>query len=129
MRTFRLAEKIYIRYAIVSLFVTAVDYSTFFLVYFFTHLLTAQFLAYTVAILLSFKLHGNYVFGVYRKNHVALSAVIFFSLVGLLASYLILYLFIFLIKNVLIAKILLTATMFIYNYYSKKYAYGNQSRS
>ena len=122
---FSLVNKIYIRYAIVSLIVTAVDYSTFFFTYYITNTLTAQIFAYTVAILLSFKLHGSFVFGIYRKKNLALSAVIFFSLVGLLASYLILYLFIFLIKNLIIAKMLLTVTMFIYNYYSKKYAYGN----
>ena len=124
-----MAEKLYIRYAIVSFIVTAVDYSTFFFVYYFTNVLTAQILAYTVAILLSFKLHGNFVFGVYRKTHVALSAVILFSLFGLLASYIMLYLFMVLINNVFIAKILLTATMFIYNYFSKKFAYGDKRRA
>lgn len=124
-----MAEKIYIKYAIVSLVVTLVDYSTFIFVYYFTNVFTAQLLAYTIAILLSFKLHGNFVFGFYRKTHVALSAVILFSLVGLLASYLILFLFIFLIENVFIAKILLTATMFIYNYYTKRYAYGSKRKA
>ena len=124
-----MAEKIYIKYAVVSLVVTLVDYSTFIFLYYFTNVFTAQLLAYTIAIFLSFKLHGNYVFGIYRKTHVALSAVILFSLAGLISSYIILYFFIFLIENVFIAKILLTATMFIYNYYTKRYAYGSKRKS
>ncbi|RQW85705.1 MAG: hypothetical protein EHM79_11125, partial [Geobacter sp.] len=90
MRTFILNKKRYIRYAIVSLIVTAVDYATFFFAYFFTNVVIAQFFSYSVAILLSFKLHGNFVFGVHRKTHVALTAVISFSLIGLMVSYLML---------------------------------------
>jgi putative flippase GtrA len=129
MRIFRLDEKRYIKYAIVALIVTAVDYATFIFAYYFTNVVIAQFLAYLVAILLSFKLHGNFVFGVYRKTHVALTGVIFFSLIGLMVSNLMLYAYIFLTKNVYVAKIILTLTMFIYNFYSKKFVYGNRGPS
>lgn len=119
-------DKRYIRYAIVSLFVTAVDYATFFFTYLFTNVFLAQFIAYLIAILLSFKLHGNLVFGINRKTHVALTAVVFFSLIGLMVSYAMLYIYIFLTKNVYMSKILLTLSMFIYNFYSKKFAYGDK---
>lgn len=124
MKTLRLYEKSYVRYALVSLIVTTVDYATFFFTYLFTNVLIAQCIAYLVAILLSFKLHGNFVFGVSRKTHVALTAVIVFSLIGLFVSYLLLYVYIVITKNVYIAKAILTLTMFIYNFYSKKFAYG-----
>lgn len=114
----------YFRYLCISVVVTLVDYAIFILVYHITNLLVAQVLSYSVAIVCSFKLHGNYVFGLHRKTHVALSAVLLLSLVGLMVSYAVLYFYTVIIGNIYISKILLTATMLIYNYYTKKLAYG-----
>lgn len=127
MKIFCLNDYRYFRYLCVSLVVTLIDYAIFILVYQIANLLIAQVLSYSIALAFSFKLHGNYVFGLNRKTHVALSAVVSLSLIGIVVSYAVLYFYNVMVGNVYISKILLTLSMLIYNFYTKKLAYGEAS--
>jgi len=111
-------------YVAVSLIVTFTDYIIFFILFNLVNIIIAQTIAYTTAIILSFQLHKNYVFGLYRKYHKAFIFVILFSLLGLLLSQILLYAYYYVTENIIFSKIMLTLTLLLYNYTSKMYAYG-----
>lgn len=91
------------RYFLVSLLITSVDYTIFACVYFYTNAIIAQVISYLIAITMSFYLHGKYVYQINRQKHLALSAIVTFSLLGLIISSIILHAYIAILSNVFIS--------------------------
>jgi putative flippase GtrA len=87
----------------------------------------AHIISYVIAILLSFTLQKKFVFEPTRKTPVALMGVFIFSLIGVSVGYAVLYVYNWLSGNLVLAKVLMTMTMFFYNFYSKKFAFGDRS--
>ena len=116
-----------LKFLAVSIFVTSIDYLIFFSMYRLTGILGAHVLSYIIAILLSFVLQKRLVFQSNRSTGVAFSGVLIFSFVGISLGYATLFAYNWLFANIIVAKILMTATMFFYNFFSKKIAFGDHS--
>ena len=114
----------YLKYLSVSSIVTITDYALFFSLYIYTSILVAHVVSYSIAIVLSFCLQKKYVFHQGRETKVAFVLVILFSLVGIFLGYVALYFYNYVFGNIVVAKILMSITMLLYNYNSKKFAYG-----
>ena len=116
-----------LRFLVVSVIVTTVDYLLFFSLYRLTGILAAHVLSYSGAILLSFSLQKRYVFQKTRQTHIAFAGVLGFSIVGVAFGYLLLAGYLWLFGSVLLAKVLMTISMFFYNFFSKKFAFGDHT--
>ena len=80
----------YIRFIVISVVVTTVDYLGFFLLFRDIGLLLAHVFSYSIAIVISFSLHKKFVFELSKKVRVAFVNVLFFSLVGVIIGYVVL---------------------------------------
>lgn len=114
----------YLKYLSISVIVTTVDYLIFFSLYHHTGILLAHTFSYITAILLSFNLQKRYVFQKKRSTALAFSCVLSFSLLGISLGYIVLYVYNWLFQSIITAKIFMTATMFFYNYFSKRFSFG-----
>ncbi|MBE0576209.1 MAG: GtrA family protein [Desulfuromonadales bacterium] len=115
----------FLKFLVVSIIVTTVDYLIFFSLYRLMGILSAHVLSYSIALLLSFTLQKRFVFQTNRSASVAFFRILFFSLVGISLSYVVLFAYNWVFSNIAIAKILMTTTMFFYNFFSKKIAFGD----
>ena len=116
----------HIRFLTSSVIVTSSDYLIFFLLLNYFGPALSNVCSYCVAICLSFYIQKRYVFDVSRRSHLAFGYVIVFSLVGTALSTTILVLLDCLLSNVVIAKVIMTITMFFYNFHTKKIAFGDR---
>lgn len=116
------------KYATTSLVATGLDFGVFFLLVkqFSAQAVVAQPIAYTCGMLLNFLLQKQFIFDLNRK----LSSVFLLSMAlsfgGMALSTLLIYLLgkiDFLSEQTLILKIVVTAIVFFYNFYSKRYAF------
>jgi putative flippase GtrA len=125
MKTYLPDKNKFLKFLVVSILVTSVDYLIFFTFYRLTGILGAHVISYIIAILLSFILQKRFVFQSNKSSGIAFSGVIIFSLIGIALSYAVLFAYNWLFRNIVVAKILMTATMFFYNLISKKIAFGD----
>jgi len=72
-------------------------------------------------------LHKKYVFQLARKTSTAFSFVLLFSILGIGLGYAFLQLYNYLLDNIVAAKVLMTISIFLYNYFSKTFAFGERS--
>ncbi len=125
MKTLSLQQSKYIRFLVISVVVTTVDYLIFFFLFRDIGLLLAHIVSYSIAIVLSFLLHKTFVFKLSRKVSVAIVNVLFFSLTGVVIGYAVLSACNLFFGNIVLAKVSMTLFMFFYNFYSKKVAFGD----
>jgi putative flippase GtrA len=117
----------FLNFLVISVTVTTIDYLIFFSFYRHIGILTAHIISYVIAIFLSFTLQKKFVFEPTRKTPVALMGVFVFSLIGISLGYTVLYVYNRLFGSIVMAKVLMTVTMFFYNFYSKKFAFGDRT--
>lgn len=113
----------FLKFFFVSIFVTTIDYLIFFSLYRLTGILSAHIISYIIAIILSFILQKRFVFETNKSTTVTFLGILFFSLIGISLGYTFLFSYHWLFGNIIIAKILMTVTMFFYNFFSKKFAF------
>jgi putative flippase GtrA len=123
MKTLPTYKDKFFKFLIVSAIVTTVDYLIFFSLYHLIGILGSHVLSYIISILLSFMLQQRFVFQTHVSTSVALFRILFFSLVGLSLGYVVLFAYNLLFMNIVVAKIFMTATMFFYNFFSKKISF------
>lgn len=122
-----------LKYGANSAIATSINYLVFFsLVEFATALPVplVQVIAYSTAVVANFFLQKAFVFELNRKASTAFNLSIVFSVIGLGLSTLIIYLLIQLpifAEHLLFAKILTTGTVFLYNFYTKRYAFERKN--
>jgi putative flippase GtrA len=114
------------RFLTSSVIVTASDYIIFFLLVNCFGPVVSNICSYSVAICISFYIQKKYVFDVSRSAHLAFGYVIMFSLLGISLSTGILFVLNYLLSNVIIAKVVMTITMFFYNFHTKQIAFGDK---
>ena len=125
MKTLSLQKSKNIRFIVISVVVTTVDYLVFFLLFRDIGILLAHIVSYSIAIVLSFSLHKKFVFKLSRNVRFAFVNVLFFSLVGVVIGYAVLSFCNLFFANIVLAKVSMTLFMFFYNFYSKKVAFGD----
>lgn len=118
-----------IKFATTSALATSVDYLIFFLFVHFTsndYAVAAQVLAYSCGLITNFFLQKKFIFMLKRSVYRTFQLSVTFSLIGLIVS----SSFIFLLSKIdffsihlIFAKILITGTMFLYNFYTKRFAF------
>ena len=115
-----------IRFLICSIVITIVDYIVFFSLVRWGGVVVSNAISYCIAILFSFYLHRTFVFTSQRRAGIALIYVVLFSLLGIGLSTVTIYFYNRILKHIVLAKLLMTVTMFLYNYHSKKIAFGDR---
>jgi putative flippase GtrA len=115
-----------IRFFICSFFVTGIDYFIFFLLLDTLGIVLSNFISYSFAIIISFYLQNKYVFSIGRSKNKAFIYVLIFSFIGVNLSSITLHLYSRIFNNVVTAKILMTITMFFYNFNTKKLAFRDR---
>lgn len=125
MKILSVQKSKYIRFLVISVVVTTVDYLVFFLLFRDIGILLAHVVSYSIAIVLSFSLHKKFVFELSKKVRAAFVNVLFFSLVGVMIGYVVLSACNLFFANIVLAKVSMTLFMFFYNFYSKKVAFGD----
>ncbi|MBO6535986.1 MAG: GtrA family protein [Balneolaceae bacterium] len=118
-----------LKYGASSVVATSIDYLVFFSV---VHLLTvkyttlAQVIAYSCGLLTNFFLQKSFVFELKRTVSRTFQLSLTFSLLGLVISSLLIYLFSqfqFFLEYLILTKVIVTGIMFAYNFYTKRFAF------
>ena len=118
-----------IKFGTTSAVATSVDYLVFFLVVHFTskdYATVAQVLAYPCGLITNFFLQKKFIFDLKRSAFTTFKMSVSFSLLGLTMSTLFIYLLSkieFFTTHLIAAKVLVTGTMFLYNFYTKRFAF------
>lgn len=118
-----------LKYGTSSAVGTSVNYIVFFsVVYLLSDRYTtvAQVLAYSCGILTNFFLQKHFVFEIKRSVSKTFQLSIVFSLVGLIGSSLLIYIFsqyAFFLEHLFLTKLIVTGIMFLYNFYTKRFAF------
>ena len=124
-----------IKFGATSAIATLVDYGVFFAFVHFTskdYATIAQVLAYSSGLMSNFFLQKKFIFTLNRSVFTTFKLSVSFSLIGLALS----TLFIFLLSkgaffntHLILAKLLVTVTMFLYNFYTKRFAFEGQTEA
>lgn len=131
MNNSRIIRFIYpkIKFAATSAVATSVDYLLFFLIIYAAtqrYIILAQIVAYSAGLITNFLLQKKFIFELRRTTFSTFQLSVSFSLVGLGLSTLFLYLLTqmaFFREHLILAKILITAVIFFYNFYTKRFAF------
>ena len=120
-----------LKYAVTALAATGADYVSFFLmVNAGLHVTLSQFLAAGLGLIINFFMLQIFVFKLRRHMFTSFQLVILFAAIGLgLSTSLVhvLHQIPFFDENLLILKILVTGIIFLYNFYTKRFAFeGNK---
>lgn len=117
------------KFAITSSVATALDYGVYISLTMLAHFseTLSHGISYTLAMILNFILQKKFIFANNRKTGYAFTLSVTFSLIGWLISqalfnFLIHY-FDFFKTNDILAKITVTATIFLYNFYTKRFSF------
>lgn len=117
-----------IRFLISSTIVTSIDYSIFFsLIKIGFGIVPSNIISYLTAISCSFFIQKTFVFNLKRQSPIAFFWIIVFSLFGVLFGTFIIFIYNLILKNIIFAKVLMTISMFFYNFYTKKIAFGDHN--
>jgi putative flippase GtrA len=121
------------KFGLFSGIATLIDYLVYLsLVYFGLQIVTSHIISYSCGAVVNFIFQKKYIFSVKKRVHIAFVISISFSLLGLaLSSVLIAYLKDVEILNThpILPKIIVTAVIFFYNFYTKRFAFEGFSRS
>lgn len=118
-----------IKFAVTSSVATLLDYGIYMLLTMVVHFneTASHAISYTVGMVLNFILQKKFIFANNRKTGYTFTLSVMFSLIGWLISQ---ALFNFLILSVeffksydLLAKVTVTATIFLYNFYTKRFSF------
>lgn len=118
-----------IRFAMTSSIATLVDYGIYLslTLYFMINETVAHAISYSIAMVLNFLLQRRFIFASNRKTSTIFLMSVMFSLIGWLLSQgifnLLIYSFEFFGTYDVIAKILTTASIFLYNFYTKRFSF------
>ena len=121
-----------LKYGIASGIATSVDYLIFFLLVLISDpeiIPLIQALAYACGVLANFFLRKTFVFSLNRTISKTFSMSMTFSLIGMGLSTLSIYLLTklaFFSEHLLLTKLIITATFFIYNFYANRFAFENR---
>ena len=118
-----------IKYGASSVIATSIDYSVFFICVTITahqFIPWIQALSYTCGLLTNFFLQKKFVFDLNRPVTQTFFISVTFSFIGIGLSTLFIYLITkipFFLEHLILAKVLITGTLFLYNFYTKRYAF------
>lgn len=134
MRKVRIIEFIVpkLKYIVAIIFATGIDYALFFLlVKADVHITISQVIAYIIGVLVKFILLKVFVFNLNRPLITSFQLVILFSAIGFCISTGLVHLLHqleFFYEHLFLMKILVTGVTFIYNFYTKRYAFEGSKR-
>lgn len=117
------------KFALTSSIATAVDYGIYISLTMMAHFTetTSHAISYTVAMVINFLLQRKFIFENNRKTGYAFILSVIFSLIGWLLSQAVFNLLIhyvaFFRHYDLLAKVVVTATIFLYNFYTKRFSF------
>jgi len=117
------------KFAITSSIATAVDYSIYISLTMMAHFTetTSHAISYTVGMVFNFLLQKKFIFENNRKTGYAFILSVIFSLIGWLLSQAVFNLLIHYVEFFshydLLAKVVVTATIFLYNFYTKRFSF------
>lgn len=114
-----------------SVIATALDFTLYTLLIRLLSPTVSNLISATAGLLTNFYLQRNYVFNPSKRWYTSLVLSVLFSLIGLGIGTGLIYLmtnFTMLSEQPLIAKVISTATIFFYNYFTKKVAFGHKER-
>jgi putative flippase GtrA len=118
-----------IKFAATSSVATALDYGIYILLtaVFLSSETTAHAISYTIGMITNFLLQRRFIFLLERKLYQAFILSVVFSLIGWLLSQGIfnglIYSFAFFKQQDILAKVIVTLTVFFYNFYTKRFAF------
>lgn len=118
-----------IKFAITSSVATALDYGLYlmFTLWFGINESISHAVSYSAGMVANFLLQRWFIFETNRKIGVVFSLSVTFSLIGWVLSQLIfntlIFFFVFFSNHDLLAKIVVTATIFLYNFYTKRFSF------
>ncbi len=116
-----------VKFAMTSAVVTALDYVFYlFLFYFFFSPVVSNVISYSVLMVVNFILQKRFVFTIKGRLSSTFIMSMVFSIIGLLLSTAMiagLNRFEFWYKHQYLTKVIVTGTIFFYNFYTKRYAF------
>ena len=117
------------KFAVTSSVATAIDYGLYIALTMAAHFseTASHAISYTVAVVINFLMQKRFIFENNRKTGHAFALSVLFSLIGWMLSQAIFNFLIFYIPFFgsydLLAKVLVTATIFLYNFYTKRFSF------
>lgn len=120
-----------VRFFGTSVIATSLDFTLYTVLILFFSPTVSNLISATAGLLTNFFLQKNYVFNPRNRWYTSLVLSVVFSVVGLGIGTGLIYLmtnFTVLSRQPLIAKVISTATIFFYNYFTKKIAFGHKER-
>ncbi|GAB5408007.1 MAG: hypothetical protein BalsKO_03720 [Balneolaceae bacterium] len=121
-----------LKYVVAILFATAIDYGIFFLlVETGIHITISQVIAYIIGVVAKFILLKVFVFSLNRPLLTSFQLVILFSAIGFgisTALVHVLHQLQFFYEHLILMKILVTGVTFIYNFYTKRFAFEGSKK-
>ncbi len=118
-----------IKFAITSSIATIIDHLIYILLINWFIESIANLISYSIGMVINFMLQKKFIFILRRKLHITFIISIFFSLLGLLITTLLIHLFsknTFFSQHKYINKLLVTGIVFIYNFYTKRFAFEKE---
>ena len=118
-----------IKFAMSGLVATLVDYVIYIILVLSLAPVFANIISYSIAVMVNFTIQRNFIFEVKRRTSHAFSLSIMFSLIGLVISSSLIYLFnemTFFQSNQYVIKLVVTGIVFFYNFYTKRFAFENR---
>ena len=121
------------KFAITSSVATAVDYGIYLSLTLAAHLseTTSHAISYTIGMVINFLLQKWFIFENTRKTGHAFALSVFFSLIGWMLSQalfnFLIFTFDFFRSYDLLAKVLVTACIFLYNFYTKRFSFEKKA--
>ena len=118
-----------LKFAVTSSVATLIDYGIylFLTLVMLTSETTGHAISYSIGMLVNFILQKRFIFASRRKTYAILGMSIMFSFIGWLLSQgifnLLIFSFPFMHKHDILAKLLTTATIFLYNFYTKRFSF------
>lgn len=121
-----------LKYVVAILFATGIDYGIFFLlVETGLHITVSQVIAYVIGVFTKFMLLKVFVFNLNRPLLTSFQLVILFSAIGFGISTTLVHLLHqlkFFYEHLLLMKILVTGITFVYNFYTKRFAFEGSKK-
>ena len=117
------------KFAVTSSVATALDYGIYISLTMLAHFseTASHAISYTIAMVVNFMLQKTFIFENNRKTGHAFALSVLFSLIGWLLSQAVfnalIYSFPFFMQHDILAKMVVTATIFLYNFYTKRFSF------
>ena len=118
-----------LKFGLTSIITTAIDHIIYLILIRYLIESKAHFISYGIGIIINFLLQKSFVFMLRRRVYIAFIMSVLFSIIGLLAGTMLIHNFAkieFFSNHKYLNKLAVTGIIFIYNFYTKRFAFEKE---